>query len=59
MKVHVMNNPTADLLDILRDTLEAVEREPNLDPNDPVVLDFTFSIRHSIAELEAQAKLAA
>jgi hypothetical protein len=42
-----------ELIVILRETLDAVEREPEFDPRDPRVIEIKQSIRQSIAELEA------
>lgn len=43
-----------ELIAILKDTLDAVEREPELDPRDPRVIEIKQSIRQSLAELEAE-----
>jgi hypothetical protein len=41
------------MVDLLRSTLIQLEEETqDLDPNDPILVEFKTSILHSIAELE-------
>lgn len=48
-----------ELILILRDTLDAVDREPELDPRDPKVIEIKRSIRQSLSELESEGRRAA
>lgn len=43
---------SAKLLAILHETLEAIDADPELRPDDPTVLEFKRSVEFSIAELE-------
>jgi len=47
-----------EMISILKDTLDEVEREPALDPWDPRVIEIKQSIRRSLAELESERKAA-
>lgn len=48
------------MVDLLRSTLGELEKETqDLDPNDPILLEFKASILRSIAELELKEPRAA
>jgi hypothetical protein len=44
--------PSRSLLQILRSTVEQVEKNSDLAPDDPAVVEFKRTIMRSIAELE-------
>jgi len=48
-----------EMILILKDTLDEVEREPGLDAWDPRVIEIKQSIRRSLAELESEGCRAA
>jgi len=53
-----VSSPKA-IITLLRSTLRRLEAAPELDPSEPMLLEFKRSIRHSILKLEAQNAKAA
>lgn len=51
-----MDARAPNLLAILTDTLAEIERDAEISPEDPTIIEFKRSLLRSISELEAQEK---